>query len=146
MLPRWHIVLGAVFTAILYFSVPEIGWFYLTLVFLSSFLIDFDHYASSIINSRKFLTLKESFVYYDKAEIQQKKDIAAGIKRQGDFHFFHTLEFHTLVGLFGLVWNGFFFIFLGMFFHSLLDVIAMVNEGALHRREYFFFNWLRKQV
>ena len=146
MLPRWHVIWGVVFTGVLYFAAPNISWFYLGLVFFSSFLIDFDHYCASCINRKKVLSLKESFSYHEDVLKRETRDIAKGIKRKGDFHPFHTLEFHALVGLLGIVWFGFFFIFLGMFFHSLLDVVYLAKSEKLHVREFFFFNWLADRV
>ncbi len=63
MLPRWHILLGAVFTAILWLASREINKFYLLLVFLASFLIDFDHYVNAVIKSGS-LKLRDSFEYH----------------------------------------------------------------------------------
>jgi len=145
MLPRWHIFLGAIFTLILWLIYPQTNWIYLSLVFLSSFLIDFDHYAASVIKTGRW-SLKESFKYHEiegkRAEAEKKR----GIRRTGDFHLFHTIEFHLLVFALGFFWSGFFYIFAGMIFHSLLDVIAMLYTGFLYRREYFFINWLRKML
>src|SRR3989344_8531698 len=121
MLPRWHILLGAIFTLVIWLFVPEISFLYLALLFLSSFLIDFDHYAASGIKTGKW-GLKDSFQYHEKLGKEELKELKKGIRRKGDFHLFHTLEFHVIVGLLGILWAGFFFIFIGMFFHSLLDV------------------------
>ena len=145
MLPRWHIIFGGAFTLLLWLAVPGISWIYLLLVFLASFLIDFDHYAASVLMTER-LSLKESFKYHEsvgRTEIEEKK---RGIRRRGDFHLFHTVEFHLLVGLLGLVWIGFFYIFIGMIFHSLLDVVDLTKRDTFYRREFFFFNWLGKKV
>jgi len=141
MLPRWHIFLGAVFTLILYYF--ETNLLYLSLVFLSSFLIDFDHYAASVIKTGK-LSLLASFEYHKKQEIIEQKERKRGIRRKGDFHLFHTIEFHLLIFLLGFVWIGFWFIFIGMAFHSILDIISMAKERVLYRREFLLINWLQK--
>jgi hypothetical protein len=145
MLPRWHIFLGAIFTALLWFFIPNISLIYLALVFLSSFLIDFDHYVASGLKTGRW-KLGDSFEYHKKLVIQEKKEIAQGIRKKSDFHLFHTIEFHFLVGILSTIWSGFFFIFLGMIFHSLLDVISLLQGGAMHRREFLLTNWLRKKV
>ena len=145
MLPRWHILLGTVFTILIWIFSPQINLFYLAIIFFSSFLIDFDHYAASVIKTKK-LGLKDSFRYHEKLNIQEKKEIAKGIKKKSDFHLFHTIEFHLLIGLLGLLWVGFFYVFLGMIFHSTLDIFSMAREGSIHRREYFFFNWLSRKI
>jgi hypothetical protein len=145
MLPRWHIILGAALTIILWYAIPEISLFYLSLVFFSSFLIDFDHYVTSAMKTKK-LGIKDSYQYYRDQDAQVKKDLATGIRRKcDDFHLFHTVEFHTFVGLLGIFWIGFFYIFIGMLFHSMLDVISLLRGGVFHRREYFFFNWVKRK-
>lgn len=141
MLPRWHILLGAIFTIIIWFFAPGLHYTYLILIFLSTFLIDFDHYLVFVYH-KKSLSLSESFKYYDRLTAREKSDIAKGIKRKSHFQIFHTIEFHVLIGLLGIFWMGFFYIFIGMVFHSLLDVISLVNANALHLREFFFFNWV----
>jgi hypothetical protein len=144
MFPRWHILLGAIFTLIVWLALQGIPPFYLGLIFLSSFLIDLDHYVASAYKT-KSLSLKNSFKYYENVRIKEKKDIAQGIKRKSDFHLFHTIEFHVLIGLLSFFWMGFFYIFIGMMFHSIVDLMDMTKRGAFHRREYFFFNWAAKK-
>jgi hypothetical protein len=145
MLPRWHVVWGFVFTGILWYYVPNIGYINLLLVFLASFLIDFDHYLTSVKKTGK-LGLGVSFEYYKDVHKIEKKENARGIRRKGDFHLFHTLEFHILIGLLGLVWVGFFYIFLGMIFHSLLDVVWLLYADRFYRREYFFSGWISRKL
>jgi len=144
MLPRWHILLGALFSLILFIFLPNISPVFIILFFLSSFLIDFDHYATSVLKSKKFLNLWDSFGYHKMKYIEQQKEKKKGIKKKGDFHLFHTLEFHVLIGLLGLIWLGFFYIFLGMVFHSLLDLFSLTYAGVIYRREFFLFNWFKK--
>jgi hypothetical protein len=143
MYPRWHILFGAIFTLIIWIAIPGISFLPLTLIFLSSFLIDFDHYVVSAYKTKN-LSLKNSFKYYKDDRIKAEKEIAQGIKRKSDFHLFHTIEFHILIGLLSFFWIGFFYIFVGMMFHSMLDVAEMTKKRALHRREFFFFNWVKK--
>jgi len=145
MLPRWHIILGEIFTLFIWIFIPKISLLNLALIFFSSFLIDFDHYIASGLKSQKW-KLSDSFEYHRLAQIQQAQDIEQGIKKKGDFHFFHTLEFHGLVGILGIFIPLFFYIFLGMIFHSMLDIIDLLRTRAFHRREYFFFNWTRKKI
>jgi hypothetical protein len=144
MYPRYHILLGAIFTALIWIVAPEISQLYLLLIFLSSFLIDFDHYVASVIKTKKY-GLKDSFEYHRLVNLKTTRELKEGIRKKSDFHLFHTIEFHALIGLFGIFWSGFFYIFVGMIFHSLLDVIDLLRYKAFHRREYFFFNWWRKR-
>ena len=144
MLTYWHILFGALFTFIIWVFVPRISPVYLVLIFLSSFLIDFDHYMNSVIKNKK-LSLFHAFEYHkklNKKEIEEKKK---GIRRKGDFHIFHTIESHVFVAIVGLLWIGFFFVFIGMVFHSLIDLAESLYRDRFYRREYFFFNWLIKR-
>ena len=145
MYPKWHILLGIVFTLLIWYLVPQIQLIYLGLMFLSSFLIDFDHYVCAVKKTGK-LSLRNAFDYHKKLLLKQKKEIATGVRKKFcDFHLFHTIEFHVLVGLLSFIWIGFFYVFVGMIFHSLLDIVSMTYEGSLHAREYFFFSWLKKE-
>ena len=144
MLPRWHILLGAALAILFWIVSPSMKLIHLLLFFFSSFLIDFDHYVVSLMKTKKF-SLRESFKYHEKEKLKEEKEIVKGIRKKGDFHLFHTIEFHFLVGIFGFVWVGFFYVFMGMVFHSLLDVIDLLRRGAFHRREYFFFGWWKKR-
>jgi hypothetical protein len=145
MLPRWHIFWGAIFTAVIWFFAPELNLLYLALIFFASFLIDFDHYAVFAHKNKK-LSLLHALKEGDKMRKSELLERKKGIKRRGHFFVFHTIEFHTLVALLGLAWQGFFFIFIGMVFHSLLDLAELLHRDRFYRREYFFFNWLRKRI
>lgn len=142
MLPRWHILYGALFSIILYFFLPDPNIFYLVLVFLSSFLIDFDHYASIALKTKN-LGLHDNFEMHRKRLEQQKRDLKNKVYRKGpDFHLFHTIEFHLAVFFLGFIWTPFSYIFIGMFFHSMLDLISMAPAGVCHRRYYFLVEYL----
>lgn len=145
MLPRWHIFLGAIFTISLYFLFPQTNLLNLLLIFLASFLIDFDHYVASVIKTRR-LSLTHSFDYHRKALKQEIAEKKKGIRKRGDFHFFHTVEFHLLLGVIGIFFSPIFYIFIGMVFHSLLDLLSLAYTDRIYRREYFLFNWLYNKI
>jgi len=144
MLPRYHILLGALFTLVIWIFAPELSFIYLTLIFLSTVLIDIDHYAVAVAKTNKW-SLNCAFEYHDEQLKIQQEDKRHGFKNRGDFHLFHTIEFHILIGILGAFWLPFLFIFIGMMFHSLLDVFWTLHEGVFYTREYFLFNWFRKQ-
>ena len=144
MFPRQHIIFGALFTFAIWLVSPKISPLFLILILLSSILIDFDHYLCSVFKTKK-LSLFSAFQHYENIREEEQLKRAKGIKEKSDFHIFHTIEFHILIGLLSFVWTGFFYIFIGMVFHSLLDVYALLNDKSLYLREYFFFNWLNKK-
>ena len=141
MLPKSHIILGAVFSALLWFFLPQIAWYNILLVFLASFLIDFDHYMCAVRKNRS-LSLKRALNYYYELGKRETSEFKKGIKKKGHFHIFHTVEFHLFVLLIGLWFEPFFFIFIGMIFHSLMDLIDMSYKRRLYRREFFLVKWL----
>lgn len=144
MLPRWHILFGALFTFIIWLYAPETIYLYLGLIFIASFMIDLDHYICGAMK-KGTLHLGEIFQYHKDQGIKQHKEREKGIRRRGDFHFFHTIEFHVLIALLGIFFLPFFYIFIGMAFHSLLDLFWLMRHDFLYRREYFFFNWLKEK-
>ena len=145
MLPRWHILLGGIFTLLFGLIYPGTYWGYLLLIFLASFLIDFDHYMNAVWKGGSF-SLFSAFNYYDKLGKKLEEDHKRGIRRRSDFQIFHTLEFHIVVALLGFIWIGFWYILIGMIFHSLLDVISLRYKGYLYVREYLFFAWLINNI
>ncbi len=145
MLPKWHILFGVILSVLIWIAVPKINLFHLLLLFFSSFLIDFDHYMCAIINTRKF-RLSEAYEYHKEMDKLEEKRRKEGIKQRGDFHLFHTIEFHVLVGILSIFWIGFFYIFLGMMFHSLTDLYSLLYSSQMYKREFFLTNWLRQRI
>jgi len=144
MIPRWHIFWGAIFSGSLWLLNPQINLIYILIVFLSSFLIDFDHYVVSVLKTKK-TSLKHSFKYHDTQRKIEEKEKKKGIRKKGDFHIFHTLEFIALTGLIGYFFTPFYYIFIGMVFHSLLDFLWLIYKDRLYRRNYFLLSWIYKK-
>ena len=145
MYPRAHIILGFIFTLLIWTFFPQAGLVNLLLVFLASFLIDFDHYMVAVYKTGR-IRLSNALEYYEKQKTEHMKEHQKGINRKGDFHLFHTVEFHALIGVLGIFSTPFLYIFIGMVFHSLLDVADGLYKGWIYKREFFFFRWLRKQI
>jgi len=145
MLPKTHIFLGALFSILVWIIFPQIGIVYILLIFLSSFLVDFDHYLCAV-RKLKSLSLKKALDYYRKDNLREEREYKRGIYRKGDFHFLHTIEVHVLVLVLGLAWTPFLYVLAGMTFHSLVDLVELIKDDRMYRREFFFFNWLRKRL
>lgn len=145
MFPRWHVILGTIFIFLFWLIAPATSWLNLLLIFFGAVFIDFDHYAVAVMRIKKF-GLKDAFDYHKKQATKEERERARGIRKKGDFHLFHTVEFHIIVLLLGYLWTGFWYILVGMLFHSIVDVIDMSIKGVLYKREYFFFNWLIRKI
>lgn len=140
MLPRWHIFLGALFTLLVWILSPEINKLYLVIIFLSSFLLDIDHYLVAVRKNNHF-SLFKALHYFKLEQVKELREKSKGIKRRGHFFFLHTIEFHLLIGILGLFYTPLFFAFIGMLFHSFLDIADMLEGDRLYRREFSFFSW-----
>jgi len=121
MLPRWHILYGALFVIVIWLFVPNINPLYLIIIFLSSVIIDLDSYTNAIIKTKK---------------IRGKK---------GDFRLFHTIEFHILIAIISLFFTPFLYVFIGMVFHSLLDAGEMLYRDQLYGGEFLLSSYFFKR-
>lgn len=119
-----HVILGAIFSLILFVLLPEIGLIGVSIIFLSSFLIDVDHYLYHCLRKND-LSLKNAYKTSMKKTLkfislprEKRNKIYCG------FHCLHGIEFLLVLFLFSIFGSGyFFFIFLGASFHLLLDII-----------------------
>ncbi|MEI6849440.1 MAG: hypothetical protein WCK29_00215 [archaeon] len=137
MLPRWHILLGFLFSLLIYVIFPQISLISLSLVFLSSFLIDFDHYLIAVIKTKK-LGLFNAFAYFKKLDREEQLKLKKGIKQRGPLMVFHTVEFHILVLLAAIFIHPLFYsILVGMLFHSIIDILSLKSRDILYHREFF---------
>jgi len=145
MFPRWHILFGLIFSILFFVLFPLTAWYNLTIIFFASFLIDFDHYATAVWKTGKW-NLSKAYDYYMKLKKKAEEERRKGIFRKGDFHVFHTIEFHALILAIGLIFSPFLYVFIGMLFHSLLDLVDLSIRGELYRREFFLTNWIRRRI
>jgi len=130
-----HFFMGFIFSLVVYSIFPQIGIFGAGVIFLSSFLIDFDHYIYYVLKMRDFNLRKAYFWYMKRKKIVQKiqrnklKNFYSGID------IFHGLEWVVIFSLLGFyVFNLFYFIALGMFFHLVLDWIHHRNMPIYPRK------------
>ena len=143
MLPRWHILLGIIFCIIFKFISPHTAYSSIFLIWFASVFIDFDHYLSAAFKHNKWNPVDAVYHGYSlrNKALQQKSEL--GMCEKGDFHIFHTIESHLLVGIIALFYPPFYFLFIGMVFHSLLDLIWIVRHDVLDSREFFLISKLR---
>jgi len=123
MFPRHHILLGLSFSLILLILFPKIGFFGFLLIFLSSILIDVDHYIYYVCKKKDFNFIN-SYKWFVKAgkkirsfPREKRKNYYVG------FLFLHGIETLILLFFLSLIWNLLFFVLIGAAFHLFLDVI-----------------------
>ena len=124
MLPKHHIILGIFFCLILYFF--NFSFFRLVIIFLSSVLIDIDHYLWYAFGG-KTLSLKEAYAwfvktgkYYDSLPEKQRKKLYVGVFP------FHSIEFLLPLFILGFASPILLFIFIGFIFHSICDLLSEI--------------------
>ena len=124
MYPKHHIILGAIFAAALYFIFPSIGILNAAIVFLSSFLIDVDHYIYYRYKTGNW-NLKKAYDWFE--ERGRKLDCLPRKKREEfylAFCFLHGIEVLIILFILSIfVSKHFLFIFTGVALHLILDTL-----------------------
>ncbi len=128
MLPIVHIAFGILLSILLY---PHFG-FYVIIIFLSSFLIDVDHFLWYGFKYKNW-NLKEIYKYY--IDDEKFRDI---------LNIFHTIEFLILLIVLALYFRFFLFVLIGVGFHYVLDIIHMVTCKKYGRRAISLIGWLKR--
>ena len=127
-----HLFFGFIFSLILFFLFPQIGFISLGIIILSSVLIDVDHYLW-YVRKKKDYNLKNAYNWF--VEIVKKGLSFPRLERNlfySGFCFLHGIEFLFILSIFGIFLSEFFlFIFLGIALHLLLDI---VDETTYHDR------------
>lgn len=149
MLPKKHFIYGLIFSLAIYFifSLNILEW---SLIFLASFLLDFDHYLYFIFTNKTFSLKKAYSVFIEKGK--KFRSLSKLEKREyvPGFYLFHGLETLVVLGLLGFFFsNYFYFILLGVAFHLVLDYIHCMQEFHYPLKisvvwDYFQFGKLRK--
>jgi len=118
MLPQWHLLVGAVFSLLLW---PIFGFGSLV-IFASSFLVDFDHYLFYVKRTKNYNPLKA--YYFMKKLAKDKKSIY--------LFAFHTLEIWLLLIAASFYSRFIFLIFIGVILHMLFDFGIIASNKKYH--------------
>lgn len=124
MIPKWHIIFGAVFSIIIYF-IFNITLIETLLIFFSSFLIDFDHYLWFIFAKKDINIFKSIRYLIKKRKIWINLKPTERIKYKRAPIIFHGIEFIALIILLMVFFPILLFVLIGVIFHLLLDYIEM---------------------
>jgi len=130
MLPKWHILFGAIFSLIL-FLFFRVSLFYSIIVFLASVFIDIDHYFF-YVKRKKDWNLKRAFKWYVALEKNHKPIM----------NIFHNIEFLILILIISFFYNIFFFILIGSLLHLIIDVIYLVLTDRMGTKELLLTRYL----
>lgn len=125
MLPKIHVLVGLIFSILFYF-ILNISLIGVLLIFLSSFLIDTDHFFWYIYRKKSF-NLKESYFWFKekrKQWLQLSENQREKYKRP--YLIFHSIEFWIILVLLSFLNKLFLFILLGIIIHIILDYIEII--------------------
>ena len=129
MLPKSHIILGAISTlALRLLLFAKINFFYAIIIFLSTFLIDFDHYLYYAAK-KKDLSLKRAYAWFVKHrdQIRSLKPSEREKYKRGIF-IFHGIECIALLALLTYIHPLFAFVLIGVIIHMLFDFIDLYTS------------------
>ena len=145
MLPKYHILLGFIFSLILYLIFPFIGFLGFFIIFFSSFLIDVDHYLYYIFKKKDF-NLKKAYKYF----FEKRKKIISSTKFVNDvpnpaMYFFHGIEILLVLFILGIfISKNFLFIFIGFSFHLFLDILEQIYYGFRIAKISLVYDFIKK--
>lgn len=128
MLPKYHIIIGALVSVLVYLTL-NIGFYGAILLFLGSFLIDVDHYLNyairfkdiSLYNARKY------FFSYRGEWLKLSRMERDKFKRP--LFIFHGIESWILIYALSYFNKAFLFILYGMMIHIILDYFELITVG-----------------
>ena len=145
MLPKYHILLGFIFSLILYLIFPFIGFLGFFIIFFSSFLIDVDHYIYYFF-TKKDLSLKNAYSYFFE---KRRKFLLSSNKiktpQNPGMYSFHGIEVLLILFILGIFLNKIFlFIFIGFSFHLFLDLIEMIYYGFRIAKISLVYDFIKK--
>ncbi len=131
MMPKWHVL----YSFVLAYS---LNWFFhisflaTILIFLSSILIDVDHYLIFILREKKIHPKK----FWNWSINTKKEWLKEGEKSfyKYPLFIFHGLEALLILAILSLLYLPFFWIFIGFSFHLFLDLLDLIyREEKLHK-------------
>jgi hypothetical protein len=131
MLPKYHIILGFLFSLALFLIFPNLSLIDCFIIFLSSFLIDIDHYIYYAFKKKDFNPKTSVKYFLNKRRNLFKMKIKERKKFYSCFCFLHGIEILVILFALGIFLSKYFiFVFLGFSFHLLLDLMQEKYLGS----------------
>jgi len=147
MLPKAHIILGFFFAAIALYFFPQIGYFGAGIIWLSSFLIDADHYLYYVLAEKKLSLLKAYKWHFVNRQRMKQLSRKERKKHKNEILFLHGIEPLIVLYFLSFLWQPFIFILLGFSFHLFVDIIDhIVLVGRLDKVSVIWDIWKYKKL
>ena len=137
MFPKTHIIVNFFISLPLLFVINPV---FVLIFFLSSFLIDVDHYLYYIVQENSF-SLKKAYNWFVMRDSKWRK-LSTKERRKYAYSLliFHGLEIILLLSLLTTIYYPFLFIALGLFVHLAEDAIEEVPLGVIERKLFFVYS------
>lgn len=126
MYPQYHFLFGAIFAFLLKTFMPSIGLTYILIIFLASFLIDFDHYLYYVFK-KKSLNVNDAYSWFIETS-QKERAMPENERKQYKkaLFIFHVAEFWIILAALSFLNKIFLFILIGFLFHIMIDYIDII--------------------
>jgi len=130
MLPSSHIFLGAITSFFIFIIFPQIGWLAFLIIFLSSVLIDFDHYLYYVVKKKDFSLMNAYAWFIKNRDIWMALSKKEKEKFQQGIIIFHGIECWILLILLTLISRWFLFVLIGVLVHMVFDFIELYKNNS----------------
>ena len=137
-----HIFLGIIFSIFLFFL--NFNFSQISIVFLSSILIDGDHYVYYILKRRNFNLLKCYSWYIENLKRTMRLPMHERKKIYSGFFLFHGIEILIVLFLLGkfispiFIWIG-----VGFSFHFIVDIFDEIKVKGSYDKSSLIYNLFR---
>jgi hypothetical protein len=126
MLPKYHFYLGLLFSLLAWLLFPSIGFIGFSLIYLSSFFLDFDHYLYYVYQKHD-LSLKNAYSWFIK---KGRFLCSLTIKQRQQYKkpiiIFHGIEFWSILIILSFFYPIISFVIFGIFIHIATDLIHFI--------------------
>jgi hypothetical protein len=144
MLPKYHIFLGFILSLILYLIFPSITLIGAGIIFLSSFLIDVDHYIYYAVKKGNINPLKSVKYFMTKRKKLIGMNIENRKKVYSCFCFLHGIEILIILFVAGIFVSKYFLlIFIGFAFHLFLDLFEEIHKNLRLDKISVIYDWFK---
>jgi len=126
MLPKYHIIFSAIIILFLYSLFPLTPW-QIAIIFLSSFIVDVDHYFYGIFKLKTFNLFEIKKWFMKNRSIWREMNPKQKRKYKLSIIIFHGVEFWVLLLILAQFYKPVYFVLIGIFIHFFQDLIEMIQ-------------------
>jgi len=126
MYPKYHIVIGLVASALIYL-IFDITILQVSIIFLSSFLIDVDHYFWYVFRKKSINPVEATKWFFKKVKIIRQINLDRRNRYQLPVLIFHSSEFWIILIALSFLNPIFIFVLIGIIIHMIPDFLEIFH-------------------